>query len=63
MSENKQKTFLSKIKDKLPYVPEWLTFDAQVKSAKKHFKNDLIPGVTPREEQSEIDQEHQEQPE
>lgn len=60
--ENK-KNFIQKIKNKLPHVPEWLTFDAQVKSARKHFNNDLIPGVTPREEQGKVDQEHQEQPE
>ena len=57
-----KRSFIGKLREKFPKVPKWLTFEEHVKTAREHIKNDLIPGVTPGEQETDLNQEDQEQP-
>lgn len=45
--------FIQKLREKLPELPKWLTFEEHVKTAQLHLKNDLVPGVAGREQQKD----------
>ena len=57
----KKRGLLAKLRDKLPEVPKWLTFEEHVKTAEMYVKNDLIPGVTPANQQ-QVDNQGEKQP-